>query len=25
MTLKPNFRIPFVHKHQGQEEVYVVV
>jgi mannose-6-phosphate isomerase-like protein (cupin superfamily) len=25
MTLAPNFRIPFGHKHQGQEEVYVVV
>jgi mannose-6-phosphate isomerase-like protein (cupin superfamily) len=24
-TLAPNFRIPFGHKHQGQEEVYVVV
>ena len=25
MTLDPNFRIPFGHKHEGQEEVYVVV
>ena len=25
MTLAPNFRIPFGHKHSGQEEVYVVV
>jgi mannose-6-phosphate isomerase-like protein (cupin superfamily) len=25
MTLAPNFRIPFGHKHPGQEEVYVVV
>jgi mannose-6-phosphate isomerase-like protein (cupin superfamily) len=24
-TLAPNFRVPFGHKHQGQEEVYVVV
>src|SRR6266480_5763917 len=24
-TLAPNFRIPFAHKHEGQEEVYVVV
>jgi mannose-6-phosphate isomerase-like protein (cupin superfamily) len=24
-TLAPNFRIPFGHKHAGQEEVYVVV
>jgi mannose-6-phosphate isomerase-like protein (cupin superfamily) len=24
-TLAPNFRIPFGHKHSGQEEVYVVV
>jgi mannose-6-phosphate isomerase-like protein (cupin superfamily) len=24
-TLEPNFRIPFGHNHQGQEEVYVVV
>jgi mannose-6-phosphate isomerase-like protein (cupin superfamily) len=24
MTLAPNFRIPFGHKHPGQEEVYVV-
>ena len=23
--LEPNFRIPFGHKHEGQEEVYVVV
>ena len=23
--LAPNFRIPFGHKHSGQEEVYVVV
>ena len=23
--LEPNFRIPFGHKHSGQEEVYVVV
>jgi mannose-6-phosphate isomerase-like protein (cupin superfamily) len=23
--LAPNFRIPFGHKHEGQEEVYVVV
>ena len=25
MTLAPNFRMPFGHKHEGQEEVYVVV
>jgi mannose-6-phosphate isomerase-like protein (cupin superfamily) len=25
MTLAPNFRIPFGHKHSGQEEVYVVL
>lgn len=25
MKLAPNFRIPFGHKHGGQEEVYVVV
>jgi mannose-6-phosphate isomerase-like protein (cupin superfamily) len=25
MKLAPNFRIPFGHKHSGQEEVYVVV
>jgi mannose-6-phosphate isomerase-like protein (cupin superfamily) len=25
MKLEPNFRIPFGHKHSGQEEVYVVV
>jgi mannose-6-phosphate isomerase-like protein (cupin superfamily) len=25
MKLAPNFRIPFGHKHAGQEEVYVVV
>jgi len=24
-TLDPNFRVPFGHKHEGQEEVYVVV
>jgi mannose-6-phosphate isomerase-like protein (cupin superfamily) len=24
-TLEPNFRIPFGHKHEGQEEVYVVI
>jgi mannose-6-phosphate isomerase-like protein (cupin superfamily) len=23
--LEPNFRIPFGHKHAGQEEIYVVV
>jgi mannose-6-phosphate isomerase-like protein (cupin superfamily) len=25
MKLAPNFRIPFGHKHAGQEEVYVVL
>jgi uncharacterized cupin superfamily protein len=25
MTLEPGFRIPFGHKHVGQEEVYVVL
>jgi mannose-6-phosphate isomerase-like protein (cupin superfamily) len=25
MTLAPKFRIPFGHKHEGQEEVYVVI
>jgi len=25
MKLEPGFRIPFGHKHSGQEEVYVVV
>ena len=25
MRLEPGFRIPFGHKHSGQEEVYVVV
>ncbi|HWE80989.1 MAG TPA: cupin domain-containing protein [Gaiellaceae bacterium] len=25
MTLEPGFRIPFGHKHESQEEVYVVV
>jgi mannose-6-phosphate isomerase-like protein (cupin superfamily) len=25
MKLAPNFRIPFGHKHQAQEEIYVVV
>jgi mannose-6-phosphate isomerase-like protein (cupin superfamily) len=25
MKLEPNFRVPFGHKHSGQEEVYVVV
>jgi mannose-6-phosphate isomerase-like protein (cupin superfamily) len=25
MKLDPDFRIPFAHKHEGQEEVYVVV
>ncbi len=25
MKLEPNFRIPFGHKHSGQEEVYVIV
>jgi mannose-6-phosphate isomerase-like protein (cupin superfamily) len=24
-TLEPNFRIPFGHKHETQEEVYVIV
>jgi mannose-6-phosphate isomerase-like protein (cupin superfamily) len=24
-SLEPNFRIPFGHKHVGQEEVYVIV
>src|SRR3954465_8720661 len=24
-TLAPGFRIPFGHKHEGQEEVYVVI
>ena len=24
-TLEPNFRIPFGHKHESQEEVYVIV
>ncbi len=24
-SLEPNFRIPFGHKHESQEEVYVVV
>jgi mannose-6-phosphate isomerase-like protein (cupin superfamily) len=24
-TLAPNFRIPFGHKHEDQEEVYVIV
>ena len=24
-TLEPKFRIPFGHKHEGQEEVYVIV
>jgi mannose-6-phosphate isomerase-like protein (cupin superfamily) len=24
MKLEPNFRIPFGHKHVGQEEVYVI-
>ena len=24
-TLEPNFRMPFGHKHEAQEEVYVVV
>jgi mannose-6-phosphate isomerase-like protein (cupin superfamily) len=24
-TLAPNFRIPFGHKHESQEEVYVIV
>jgi len=25
VTLAPGFRIPFGHKHEGQEEVYVVL
>ena len=25
LKLAPNFRMPFGHKHEGQEEVYVVV
>jgi mannose-6-phosphate isomerase-like protein (cupin superfamily) len=25
LTLAPGFRIPFAHKHENQEEVYVVV
>ncbi len=25
LTLAPGFRMPFGHKHEGQEEVYVVV
>ena len=25
MKLDPNFRIPFGHKHENQEEVYVVI
>jgi mannose-6-phosphate isomerase-like protein (cupin superfamily) len=25
MKLEPNFRIPFGHKHENQEEVYIVV
>jgi mannose-6-phosphate isomerase-like protein (cupin superfamily) len=25
MRLAPNFRMPFGHKHEGQEEVYVVL
>ena len=25
MKLAPDFRIPFGHKHEGQEEVYVVL
>ena len=25
MKLDPNFRIPFAHKHENQEEVYVVI
>ncbi len=24
-TLAPNFRVPFGHRHAGQEEVYVIV
>lgn len=25
LTLEPGFRMPFGHKHEGQEEVYVVL
>jgi mannose-6-phosphate isomerase-like protein (cupin superfamily) len=25
LTLAPNFRMPFGHKHEGQEEVYVIL
>jgi mannose-6-phosphate isomerase-like protein (cupin superfamily) len=25
MRLAPNFRIPFAHKHEHQEEVYVIM
>ena len=25
MSLEPGFRIPFGHKHAGQEEVYVII
>ena len=25
LRLEPNFRMPFGHKHEGQEEVYVVL
>jgi mannose-6-phosphate isomerase-like protein (cupin superfamily) len=25
MKLAPNFRIPFAHKHENQEEVYVII
>jgi len=25
ITLAPNFRVPFAHKHAAQEEVYVIV
>ena len=25
MKLEPNFRVPFGHKHENQEEVYVVI
>ncbi len=25
MTLAPDFRMPFGHKHEGQEEVYVIM
>ncbi len=25
MTLEPNFRIPFGHKHEHQEEVYLIL